>query len=198
MRFFFRILLLLMFSLMPIISSAQTYFGNHYYIETDAPFTFSNNHLIWDVDQTITSNTNFGDTYSFSVFADSGYLIDLSTTISGSYQFTSTMPPFPGYASITLRFFNGTDSIRYSVDNSVNQSGITDFTTPHSEGPQASFIGNLLYGVVLIDGQGATSEFNLDSITINFLVVEVPEPSSYVMLSLGIGAISFATRRRRK
>lgn len=196
MKSFIRILLLLLLS--PLAVSAQTFYGNHYTVETDGPFSFANNQLIWNIDQSIASTTNFGDPYSFSVFAESGYQVDLSATILGSYQFASTTPPLPGYASITLRFFNGDNPIRYSVDNTFAQNGSLDLTFPTLESPKTSIIENLLYGIVLIEGQGATAEFQFDSFRINFLVSAVPEPFSYAMLGLGLGVLGFANSRRGK
>lgn len=79
-------------------------------------------------------------------------------------------------------------------NGSFEVSNYIDFT---ADQPELSGFGTRLSLSINSSAQNANIYWTLDTLSFQFFVSSVPEPSAYAMLGLGLGIMGFAARRRK-
>lgn len=154
------------------------------------------------------------DNFDIQIVVDNGYFINrVNMWLYGGYDTTILDTPANGSANITL------DSIAVREDGSLagsyaGQGNLFNYNPANGLTrlpPDGDFIAYGIYASTYdppINYMFEVSSSNyytnnaivnieIDKIRIGFQVVQVPEPSSYAMLGLGLGVLGFAAIRRR-
>lgn len=129
------------------------------------------------------------------VYAANGYIVTAIAGTRGNQAITGISDPFsefyypattlPGYGFTTYLDSFGITFAAFGVDYEIYRDP-SDTTFYHEfENPEGVGVGRLIL----------PSSF---SITPAALVAAVPEPATWAMMFLGLGAVGFATRRRQK
>jgi hypothetical protein len=153
--------------------------------------------------------SNFG-VYDGRDFGASGYVNGRVSGLNTAYNQGGTPASFSAASAFTLNSgsFTGawSNGLIISVVGLVNGAqAYSDNFTVNTAGPSLhTFDWTNLSSVTFSSAGGTNAGFNasgnqfvLDNLTISSAVAAVPEPASWAMMILGMGAVGFAMRRRK-
>ena len=107
---------------------------------------------------------------------------------------------FPGLASFTsLVLSTGFGTSNWFIDVGNGGAGIAlllDFTTTKTPGSLVGFTGGTIFGNTVFNVETGNIYYTINSGSIT-AATAAPEPGSLVLMLLGLGALAFATGRRR-
>lgn len=190
-----------------------TYSGTNYTLNVDDSFTFDGVVLSKSYSLTGTHLANqYGsiftnlDNFSFNIRADDGYaVVGAVLKLYGTQEWTITNIPSLGSFNAALSGLNN-----FSVQH-YDQFSTAYGTLPNngiwSDSKNVDFLelggdlSDITFNVQLSTNtylSNANLAWGITGASFEFIVVQVPEPSSYALLEMGIGLIGAIARRKTK
>lgn len=211
MRSFILPLLLSAFA-MPVSAYADAieFVGNGYTIEVqDSVFTFDGTTLskTYNISGQNLSQGNLSeviDNFGLMVLTEDIFITGAKLSFTGKLSGAITDEVAKGSFYATLKGWFGMD-LNYEsyfrtdfdvlpFNGNFEVSKYVDFTADY---PELSGFGGYWNLAINSNIQNADVYWTFDTLSFQFFVSSVPEPSAYAMLGLGLGVMGFAARRRK-
>lgn len=139
------------------------------------------------------------DYVGFTVTADSGYALDLSS-LSFAYSFDATTSSATIFGSWFVRSSVDGFASNLATYTRFRTAGASWITTDPAVDLSAlafSSLSNVEFRIYLTKSEAATQNFRMDNIILDGSVIAVPEPATWGLLLLG-GTVLWGRRRKSR